>query len=423
MARRLARMAARAGLGEYAATLRQGVGVGGEIGVPSRRLGQPIRLRRFQEKQGRGWRALLGGPPISRVGDGRLDLDRGDRLATDDRVEMGQPFLAEQADVEIDAVECTQCADGIRAILEHPWRPNLPGGLEELGQRTFLDEVVELLVVPLPTGQLLVPEMLGDLQARAQVVDRVHGARVIDVVGGHQRGVHRPGPVGPDELIHEVSFIGFDHEQPVNPHVLSADRRAEVGKLRIRRIGRGIARAWSDMAEAAGHAYPVGAHQARVAIVDRILVVALRIPGGLGLRVEFRIGKQPQAEDAGRLAIIGPDREAGPIREFGSARADLDAWILLGVGEGIRGTIGAPHVQPQAESGRIARGGRGVETGLVDQPQDLPAPRALQVAARWRGDDLEHVEATERWFAHRVPEPVIAAGPHVPHIAALDLLG
>ena len=86
--------------------------------------------------------------------------NRGDRLAAGDGVEVQQPLLAEQADVQIDAIERAEHADRIRAVLQHMRRPDGVGPLEELGQRAARDIVVELLVVQLAARQGLPPPAL-----------------------------------------------------------------------------------------------------------------------------------------------------------------------------------------------------------------------------------------------------------------------
>ncbi|MGT2429079.1 hypothetical protein ACU4HD_10930 [Cupriavidus basilensis] len=61
------------------------------------------------------------------------------------------------------------------------------------------------------------------------------------------------------------------------------------------------------------------------------------------------------------------------------------------------------------------------ETRLVDQAEVAPAGVARIALAGMRADGLEQVEGTEREVRHVVPEPVVAATPDEPHIAAHDL--
>ena len=80
---------------------------------------------------------------------------------------MQQPFLAEEADVQIDAIECAEQADRVGAVLEHVHGPRGRLGLGEVvEQRSAADEVVELLVVELAAGQLLAADALGHAEAR-----------------------------------------------------------------------------------------------------------------------------------------------------------------------------------------------------------------------------------------------------------------
>ena len=123
------------------------------------------------------------------------------------RDEVEQPLLAEQADVDVDPVERAERADRVGAVLEHPGRPVPFGG----PRRTVpagcpRHVVVELLVVEPAAGELLLAPLGGDLHARGQTVDRVHRARVVDLVGGDQRGVQRAGPRGVEQLIDEVAL-------------------------------------------------------------------------------------------------------------------------------------------------------------------------------------------------------------------------
>ena len=123
------------------------------------------------------------------------------------------------------------------------------------------EKIVELLVVELAALQRLLSPAPGNVEPRAEVIDGVHRPRVVDVVGRHQRGVHRARPIGVHELVHEVFRVGVVDEQPVDPHVLRADDRAQIGPFRTGRIGRRVGRTRADMAEPAGHPDPVGTHQ------------------------------------------------------------------------------------------------------------------------------------------------------------------
>ena len=91
------------------------------------------------------------------------------------------------------------------------------------------------------------------------------------------------------------------------------------------------------------------------------------------------------------------------------------------VGEGVGRAIGPPLVEPQPEVRGIGSL-RLVEAGLVGQAQIVPAVAATVLQARVRGDRLEQVERTEGVVGQAIPEPIVAAGPDQPHVAALDLV-
>ena len=62
---------------------------------------------------------------------------------------------------------------------------------EKPGQRSVLDEVVELMIVDATARQRFLPPPLCREQPWPEQIHRVHRPRVIDVVGGHKRGVER----------------------------------------------------------------------------------------------------------------------------------------------------------------------------------------------------------------------------------------
>src|SRR5690242_8155807 len=64
-----------------------------------------------------------------------------------------------------------------------------------------------------------------------------------------------------------------------------------------------------------------------------------------------------------------------------------------------------------------------IEAGLVYDAEIVPASVAAVWQSRRRGNGLQQVESTERVLDHHVPEPVVAAGPDQPHVAALHLVG
>ena len=122
--RRLARMAAGAGIGKDASCRGRG-----PAGRSVRYLSPPGAsfsrwgLVAFRKNSAVCGVICFGGLPVGRVALRDRDLDRRDRLAAGDRVEMQQPFLAEQADIQIDAVERAERADRIGPVLQDARRP------------------------------------------------------------------------------------------------------------------------------------------------------------------------------------------------------------------------------------------------------------------------------------------------------------
>ena len=161
------------------------------------------------------------------------------------RPEVEQPLFAEEADVQVDAIQRAERADRIRPVLQDAWRPGRGRRREELRERMVRrEEVVELPVVELAAGDRLLAEPLRQTHARPEVVDRVHRPRVVDVVARHERGVERAGQRGVERLVEEAAFVGasLPVEHAVPPEVLRADVRAEVRPRRVLRIGRRLDR-------------------------------------------------------------------------------------------------------------------------------------------------------------------------------------
>ena len=165
-------------------------------------------------------------------------------------------------------------------------------------------------------------------QSLAEKVDRIHGAGIVDVVSRDERGVHRPRWVGMDELVDEILHVRRPREDAIHPQILSAHRRIQVGIFGMRRVGRRMGRARTDMTEAARHTDTIRPDELRVSVIFVIVVIALRIPARLGGLVKFRVGKEPQTKDAGRLAEIGANGQRGPVLERLAAFANLHARII-----------------------------------------------------------------------------------------------
>ena len=415
---RLARVAAGAPLGERDLAAPEEGLVPGQMGRAAGRVLQAMGSRRPEEEERQAGRLRLGGEPVGGVLPGDPDLDRRDRLPADEGLEVQEPLLAEQADVQVHAIEGPQGADRVRAVLQDARGQDGVGLLEELGQRAGLDVVVELAVVEPPARERLLPPALADLEARAQLVDRVHGARVVDVVGRHERGVEGPRPRRVEELEHVVRPVVLPAEDPVDPEVLGADVGGEVLPLGVLRVGGRPDGARPDVAERARHADAVGPHQVLRVVVLRVGVVAHGVPL-LGRRlVEVGIREQPEADDPRRLPVVGAHRHAP------APGSDPDARVPLLVLEGVGRTVRAPLVEPQAVALGI-RAGRLVEAGLVDQAEILPARAPVEVLhalVRVGREDLEEVEEAEAGDGDHVPEAVVPARPHEPGVAPLDLL-
>ena len=235
---------------------------------------------------------------------------------------MQQPFLAEQADIEVDAVERAERADRIGPVLQHPRGPTVFGGSKNCVSGPLATKSLNCLLFSSPPVSALLSPAPRNIEPRAEIVDRVHRPRIVDVVGRHQRGVHRARPVGVDELVHEVLGVGVVHEQPVDPEVLRADDRTQIGPFRAGRVRRRIGRARADMAEPAGHADPIGTDQILVIVIGRIGVVALGVPALRRGLVEIGVREQAQPDNAGRIAVIGADRDR-PRRARRSSPRDI----------------------------------------------------------------------------------------------------
>src|SRR5262249_37357153 len=222
-------------------------------------------------------------------------------------------------------------------------------------------EVIELLVVALRARQFFGMK-LGHLEARRDAVDGIHRARVINVVAGDERRVERSGKRGVEELIDEilVPFIRIPEKDSVQPEVLSAGVRVEIFPFRVLGIFGGIDGARTDVAEAAGHADPIWAHQVFVAIVIGIVIVPDRIPFFLSRFVESGIGKESEADDAARVAVVGAGRNGLP------ACSNFHAWIFLLILEW--GGSTDSFVEPEAEAVGIATLSIGFGVGFLVVP-------------------------------------------------------
>ena len=354
-------MAARAVLGEDDLAAVELVLIRGQIGLAARRVLQVVGPRARQEEQGDVGGLRDVGVPVRRVLLQHGDLDRGDPLAgkvPDQRPEMEEPLLAEQADVDVDAVQRAENPDRIGAILEHMSGQHGVRRNEVLRERLGAGVLVELLVQGLPASQLLRVE-LGHSQARRDAVDRVHRARVVDVVARDERRVEGARQRGVKQLVDEVLVppLRIPEEDSVDPEILRARVGGQVLPLRILGVLGRIDRTRADVAEAARHPDTVWPHEVLVVVVLGVGVVPDRIPFLLGRLVERRIREETQAHDTAGVAVVGADG-------YGlAAGSDLHPGILALVLEGV-GWADAP-VQPQAKSLGIAALAVGLLVGLL----------------------------------------------------------
>ena len=90
-------------------------------------------------------------------------------IAAHQRIEMQQPFLAEQPDIQIDAIQRAQRAHGIGAVFQHARRVDSVGLHEELRQRRIGGhKIVELLVIQIAAGERLLARSAWPAAAAAR---------------------------------------------------------------------------------------------------------------------------------------------------------------------------------------------------------------------------------------------------------------
>ena len=294
---------------------------------------------------------------------------------------MLQPFLVEAADADIDPRQRADDADRIGAVMQH-MRHLHPG----LGARQ----------VEIAPGKHL---LLADLQPRAELIDRIHAARIVDVVGCQRRGVDRAWRHRVHHLEQEAVLTVPQHEDACRPQILGSDVARQVFPAWMLRIGRGMQRMRPDMAEAAGHADPVRPDQRRVAVIVGIAVETLRVPALARGSVEVRIGEQPQADDARGAAVGAHERLARKRLAIGGGERRIAAAV--------RG------IEPKPEFVGLVRL---FEAGFV---HDAVSGKSLRTLAAV--EDLEQIEAAEAAACQIVPERLVAGRPHQPGVAAAHL--
>jgi hypothetical protein len=142
----LARMATGAILSEgHLAPVQFGL-VLSQVLAASWRVLEQIRLCGLEKKNGYVRCLCHRCIPVTRIPFGVLDLDRRNLLASDERIEVQQPFLAKQSDIDKDAIERAEKSNRIGSIFEHTRRPYGIRRFVKLRERHGLRKILELLV-------------------------------------------------------------------------------------------------------------------------------------------------------------------------------------------------------------------------------------------------------------------------------------
>ena len=316
---------------------------------------------------------VLAPVPMRRVGLGVGDADRRLLFHSGQRIEVANPLLPVLADVEEHAAEGGVDAYRVGAFLEHP-RRHLAVAVVEAQVAQFEGAARHLL-------------RLRHRQPALDLVDGVHRAGIVQVVGGDERGIEGPGPTGAQELLHEVVLRQLVAEDLAHLQEVLADVVAEIGVLRFVGVGRWVHRVGSGVAEGAAHAHHVGPLEVAAGVVVRVVPVALGVPGA---GIEARVGEQAQPHHAARTAV--------------GALVDAVVEVVL---------LALRLVDVEAEA--VGLGGPLVAR-LVDDAVGLEA-----LGAR-RRHHLQQVGGTESVLDQPVPEAGVVPGPQVPEDAAAELL-
>ncbi len=133
---------------------------------------------------------------------------------------MEQPFLTEETDVEINAVQSPQSAYRIRAILEDARRQDRIRRLKKLRQIALMDIVIELLVVEFSSREGLFTPPFCYVQPRAKTVNGIHRTWIIDMVRRNQRCIERAGTRRMENLIGKTTRIRFPNKDAIDPEIL-----------------------------------------------------------------------------------------------------------------------------------------------------------------------------------------------------------
>ncbi len=451
--RLLARMADRAMLQEHVAARRHVGRMGRKTRLAIGRGGEFHRLRRRRAalgdigEEGLELRDAVGlcGLPIDRFVLDRRQLERPLRLEADDRVVHAPPLFRVRADVEVHARQRALDADAVRAVEQHARRVARVG----VHQRLVLDAALSQVGRALLFGQVLP----GAYQARLDLEDRGDRVRVVDVIGADQRRVDRAGLLAGHELPQEALGGLQVGEGPLRRPVLVADGAGHVGPAGRLRIRRRVQRVGPDVAEGAGHADTERPHELRIGmhgvvgvvgvargIDDALLpVVASRLRGAR-VAEEVRVGQQPQAHHAARVAIDA--RVDAVLGELGH-RAVVQGHVADGeeflVGDALMAGRCLDRFG-ELVGGRVDVAGRLgqadlVAVGLVEvEAQDLLRRIGLRTHARLvhqpgivetvgalaRVDEDQEVGQPVAVLLQPAPEGLVALAPEHPGVLAAD---
>ncbi len=202
-----------------------------------------------------------------------------------------EPELRVRADVDVNTERGTRNADRISAVLQDHRHFR--------GVRVLID--VHLRQQQrFFTGDDLV---VAGIQAFAEEENRVHRARVVDMIGRDPGGVGGSRWLVFQHLPKQSTFLDVVGKRAAFAEVLIADDRSEVLPFRIGGVGGRGERIEGDVAGAAGNSYAIGADELRISRVGWVVVVTGAVPLFFGGLVESGIGEKAEAHDAGGPAI------------------------------------------------------------------------------------------------------------------------
>jgi len=218
-----------------------------------------------REEEGQNIRhPVLDRPEIRAVAPALADVERG--LAEVARGWIDLPEVGEMvhpallgagADIEIDPLNGAQRPDRVLAafqdvvngFLAPAFLPALTRLVRFAPARAFLGAA--------RAGGRLVPAnhvLVGESGPLRGVDQRVHGAGVVDLVGGNRAGVRGAGAGMGEHLPFQAGLGHAGDQQFGDAQVLVADQSADVFPFRMLGIGRRVERVEGDVAGAAGGA-------------------------------------------------------------------------------------------------------------------------------------------------------------------------